>query len=99
MCVASAPPTLRASSGITDARTRTDRLTSSRSYTAEDDIMARWRPDPTFYASPSLAAEAPAETLAYVALLASEASGKRDAIGVIDTDPSSPSYGRLVGET
>ena len=61
--------------------------------------MGRWRPDPTFYPSPSLAAEAPAESLAYVALLASEESGNRDAIGVIDTDPSSPSYGKLVGET
>src|SRR5215213_8052400 len=61
--------------------------------------MGRWRPDPTFYASPSLAAEAPAEMLAYVALIASEKSGQRDAIGVIDTDPSSPSFGKLVGDT
>jgi selenium-binding protein 1 len=61
--------------------------------------MGRWRPDPTFYPSPTLAAEAPAESLAYVALLASEESGNRDAIGVIDTNPSSPSYGKLVGET
>jgi selenium-binding protein 1 len=61
--------------------------------------MGRWRPDPTFYPSPTLAAEAPAESLAYVALLASEESGNRDAIGVVDTNPSSPSYGKLVGET
>ena len=32
--------------------------------------MARLRPDPTFYASPTLAGEAPPEELAYVALLA-----------------------------
>ena len=32
--------------------------------------MPRLRPDPTFYASPSLAAESPPEQLAYVALLA-----------------------------
>jgi methanethiol oxidase len=61
--------------------------------------MGRWRPDPTFYASPSLAAEAPAETLAYVAMIAPGGNGKRDAIGVVDTDPSSPTYGRLVGQT
>ena len=61
--------------------------------------MGRWRPDPTFYASPTLAAEAPAETLAYVAMIAPDGNGKRDAIGVVDTDPSSPSFGKLVGET
>ena len=61
--------------------------------------MGRWRPDPTFYASPSLAAEAPTETLAYVAMIAPGGNGKRDAIGVVDTDPSSPTYGRLVGQT
>jgi selenium-binding protein 1 len=59
--------------------------------------MARLRPDPTFYASPSLAAEAPAEDLAYVALLAVGENGKRDALGVVDTRPGSASYGRLVG--
>jgi selenium-binding protein 1 len=61
--------------------------------------MARWRPDPTFYASPALAAEAPAEALAYVTMVAVEGGGKRDAIGVVDTAPGSPSYGRLVGQT
>ena len=61
--------------------------------------MSPWRPDPTFYASPTLAAEAPTETLAYVALIASDKEGSRDAIGVVDTDPESPTYGTLVGET
>jgi selenium-binding protein 1 len=61
--------------------------------------MARWRPDPTFYASPTLAAEAPAETLAYVAMIAPEGNGKRDAIGVVDTDPASATFGKLVGQT
>ena len=60
--------------------------------------MARLRPDPTFYASPSLAAEAPAEELAYVALLAAGDNGKRDALGVVDTRPGSATYGRLVGQ-
>lgn len=59
--------------------------------------MSRWTPDPTFYPSPALAMEAPAEQLAYVALLAPGGNGKRDAIGVVDTNPTSPTYGRLVG--
>ena len=61
--------------------------------------MARLRPDPTFYASPTLAAEAPPEDLAYVALLAAGGNGHRDALGVVDTNPASPTYGRLVGRT
>ena len=61
--------------------------------------MARWRPDPTFYASPALAAEAPTETLAYVTMVAVDGGGKHDAIGVVDTAPDSLSYGRLVGQT
>ena len=60
--------------------------------------MARLRPDPTFYPSPALAAEAPAERLAYVTLLTPEEDGKTDALGVVDTDPTSPDYGRLVGK-
>jgi selenium-binding protein 1 len=61
--------------------------------------MARLRPDPSFYASPKLAAEAPPEELAYVALLATGGNGQRDALGVVDTNPASPTYGRLVGRT
>jgi methanethiol oxidase len=60
--------------------------------------MPRFRPDPTFYASPSLAGEAPPEQLAYVALLATR-DGQRDALGVVDTNPASAGYGRLVGRT
>ena len=59
--------------------------------------MARLLPDPTFYTSPTAAIEAPDETLAYVALLTPEANGKKDALGVVDTDPTSPHFGRLVG--
>ncbi|HET9948169.1 MAG TPA: selenium-binding protein SBP56-related protein [Longimicrobiales bacterium] len=58
--------------------------------------MSRMLPDPTFYASPELAMEAPQEKLAYVALLTVEGNGKTDALGVVDTDPASESYGRLV---
>src|SRR6476660_5403945 len=60
--------------------------------------MTRLLPDPTFYPTPALAAQAPPEGLAYVALLASGENGKTDALGVIDTDPKSTSYGRLVGQ-
>jgi selenium-binding protein 1 len=60
--------------------------------------MARLLPDPTFYTSPTTAIEAPAETLAYVALLTPEVNGKKDALGVVDTDPTSPTFGQLVGK-
>jgi selenium-binding protein 1 len=59
--------------------------------------MARLLPDPTFYPSPTMAAEAPPEALAYVALLTTKENGRTDALGVIDTDPGSPGYGRMVG--
>jgi len=61
--------------------------------------MAQWKPDPTFYPSPQTAMEAPPEELAYVALLAVEENGRTDAIGVVDTNPESPGYGQLVGQT
>ena len=59
--------------------------------------MELWRPDPTFYPSPKLASSAPAEKLAYVALLNPTHSGRPDAIGVVDVDSSSSSYGKQVG--
>src|SRR5690606_10395489 len=60
--------------------------------------MARWRPDPTFYPTPRMAMDAPPETLAYVVLSGRDGHGGSDAIGVFDTDPASPEYGRLVGK-
>jgi selenium-binding protein 1 len=60
--------------------------------------MARMLPDKTFYPSPAMASAAPPEALAYVALLAPEGNGKKDGLGVIDTDPASPDFGRLVGK-
>jgi methanethiol oxidase len=60
--------------------------------------MARLLPDPTFYPSPAMAGEAPPERLAYVALLTPEPNGKTDALGVVDTDPESADFGRLVGK-
>ena len=59
--------------------------------------MARWRPDPTFYPSPRHAMDAPRETLAYVALI-DPRSARPDALGVVDVDPASGGYGRLVGQ-
>jgi selenium-binding protein 1 len=53
-------------------------------------------PDPTFYPSPRLAAQAPAEKLAYVVTI--NPGGKRpDALVVVDVDPASPSYAQVVG--
>ena len=52
--------------------------------------------DPTFYRSPGAAIAAPPERLAYVA--AYDPAGRaKDAMTVIDTDPSSPDYGKVVG--
>ncbi|HVW29568.1 MAG TPA: selenium-binding protein SBP56-related protein [Polyangiaceae bacterium] len=62
-----------------------------------------FRPDPSFYPSPRLAADAPAEKLAYVAVFdprsALGRSGGPDGIAVLDLDPGSPSYGRPIGTT
>jgi methanethiol oxidase len=60
--------------------------------------MELWRPDPTFYPSPKLASAAPAEKVAYVALLNPTYTGRPDALGVVDVDPSSSAYGKLVGK-
>ena len=57
--------------------------------------MATWQPDPSFYPSPRLAAKAPAETLAYVAAF-DPARKAGDAIAVVDVDPASSSYGKIV---
>jgi len=55
------------------------------------------KPDPTFYPSPRMAMEAPAETLAYVAVINPKQDGKPDALAVMDVDPLSPTYSRIVG--
>jgi selenium-binding protein 1 len=52
--------------------------------------------DPTFYRSPRDAVQAPPEELAYV--VAFDRAGQRpDALTVIDVDPGSAGYGRVVG--
>ena len=60
--------------------------------------MTLLRPDPTFYPSPRLAMQAPAEKLAYVAGLNPPGSTLNDAILVIDADPASSRYGQRVGQ-
>ncbi len=60
--------------------------------------MATLRPDPTFYPSPRMAMKAPPETLAYV--VAFDPDGKiPDQMTVVDVDPTSKSYARIVGRT
>ena len=61
--------------------------------------MPLLKPDPTFYPSPTMAMQSPPETLAYMALINPLKEGRPDAIGVVDVDPDSKSYGRLVGQT
>ncbi len=56
--------------------------------------MTTWTPDSTFYPSAKMAMESPAETLAYVAVLSPEGTGKTDSLSVVDVDPSSSTYGR-----
>jgi selenium-binding protein 1 len=63
-----------------------------------EELMPRWKPDPTFYASPRHAIEAPAEKLAYLAVL-DPTRKTPDAMGVVDVDPASRSYGQMVGQT
>jgi len=76
-------------------------LLAALSIIAQENSMVQMLPDRTFYPSAALAGEAPAEGLAYVALLAA-ANGKKngptDAIGVVDVDPASPQHGQLVGK-
>ncbi|MCG8695489.1 MAG: selenium-binding family protein, partial [Minwuiales bacterium] len=59
--------------------------------------MPTWTPDPTFYPSPRMASRAPAEHLAYVAMF-DPAREKPDAIAVVDVDPDSSDYSKIVGQ-
>jgi selenium-binding protein 1 len=53
--------------------------------------MPNLLPDQSFYPSPTMAMQAPPETLAYVALLNPNPAGS-DALAVLDVDPASPGY-------
>jgi methanethiol oxidase len=57
----------------------------------------RGAPDPTFYRTPSDAAAAPAEELAYVAAFSRGGEERSDALAVVDVGPGSSDYGRVVG--
>ncbi|MGG1946349.1 selenium-binding family protein [Trinickia sp. NRRL B-1857] len=57
--------------------------------------MSSWKPDPTFYPSARLAAQAPRETLAYVASF-DPTRRAPDELAVVDLDPGSPDYGKIV---
>ena len=57
--------------------------------------MPKLLPDQSFYPSPTMAMQAPAETLAYVALLNPDPAGQ-DAVAVLDVDPESPAYGAQI---
>lgn len=60
--------------------------------------MTKWKPDSTFYPSPQMAMEAPEEELAYVAIFNPDGEGQKDAIGVVDVNPQSSSYGQLINK-
>ncbi|CAN7235440.1 selenium-binding family protein [Trinickia sp. LjRoot230] len=57
--------------------------------------MSSWKPDPTFYPSARLAADAPKETLAYVASF-DPTRTVPDELAVVDVDPGSTAYGSIV---
>src|SRR5215211_2497269 len=60
--------------------------------------MATWIPDQSFYPSPRMAMKAAPETLAYVAAFDPDRKVP-DAIAVVDVDPGSSSYSKIVGTT
>jgi methanethiol oxidase len=60
--------------------------------------MTRWKPDPTFYPSPRLAMQGQPESLAYVATFNTNKDGRPDAMTVVDVNPMSPAYGKIVGK-
>ncbi len=57
-----------------------------------------WKPDPTFYPSPTMAMQAPPEKYAYVASFwRGEGAPQHDALAVVDVDPGSGTYAQVVG--
>src|SRR5271168_2873925 len=60
-------------------------------------IIMLWKTDPTFYPSPKLAMQGPAEKLAYVAALNANGGSQPDALVVVDVDCNSDKYGQIVG--
>jgi selenium-binding protein 1 len=60
--------------------------------------MPQWTPDPTFYPSARLAMQAPAEKHAFVAMLNVDPTKQPDALAVVDVDPGSSTYAKIVGQ-
>src|SRR6202048_2555178 len=60
--------------------------------------MANWKPDPSFYPSPRMASKAAPETVAYVAAFDPDRKTP-DAIAVVDVDPNSKSYSKIINTT
>ena len=60
--------------------------------------MAQWKPDPTFYPTPQMAMEAPAERIGYVAAMRPPGSDQPDAMLVVDLDPESPTYSQVLSQ-
>jgi selenium-binding protein 1 len=60
--------------------------------------MAPPQTDPSTPAAQTLAAQVQRERLAQVTLVAPRESARTDAVGIVDLDPFSPAYGRLVGK-
>jgi selenium-binding protein 1 len=58
--------------------------------------MTRMLRDGAPHATPSVGVDAPPEELAYVALGSVDPKARPDALGVIDTNPSSSRYGQLI---
>src|SRR5215471_20085887 len=73
-------------------------LLASCSDALKEAVMPLWTPDPTFYPSPKMAMEAPPEKLAFVAMLTAGNGNHKDALGVVDTDRDSSTYGKIVGK-
>jgi selenium-binding protein 1 len=53
------------------------------------------RPDPTFHATAKLAMQAPAENYAYTLMLSPDAA-QPDGLAVVDVNPGSGDYGKVV---
>lgn len=53
------------------------------------------RPDPSFYPTPRMAMEAPVEKLAFTLMLSPDFS-QPDGLAVVNVDPQSPDYGKIV---
>ncbi len=57
--------------------------------------MIQWRPDSSFYPSPRMAMQAPAERHGYVATL-NYGNDRPDALAVVDLDPESATYSKIL---